>query len=188
MKKTQRLQEGFGIIEALLLLIIISIIGFTGWFVLQSQKTTDTVLEDSNISLPAATQGKSSQNTAGQFFAIKEWGVKFKKPSQDAQFIYAPLQDMAGSGMAFGTDQSEELGNGCKVSAGGIGILMRLTQKSTQEASPPAPLNDEKPINGYYYYYSRPQALCSDGTASQRALELNAVDQVQALLRTVEAN
>jgi hypothetical protein len=46
-------QDGFGAVEALLILVIVAIVGFTGWYVWQAKSKTDKALTVNNSSTPS---------------------------------------------------------------------------------------------------------------------------------------
>lgn len=58
--------SGFSAVEALLILVAVAIIGFTGWFVWQSSKTTDKTLSDGNRSAAAPAVAKKKVTTTKQ--------------------------------------------------------------------------------------------------------------------------
>jgi len=56
-------QKGFAILEGALILVIVGIIGFTGWFVWHSKQNTDKTLNDtSNSSQSNPSTGKKSSS------------------------------------------------------------------------------------------------------------------------------
>jgi hypothetical protein len=67
-------QRGFSAVEALLIIIILGILGFTGWFVYHAQKSTDT-------SLNAANQAAQNNTEAIANFAqcMQAKGSKFQQ-------------------------------------------------------------------------------------------------------------
>lgn len=74
-------QSGMGVVEMLLILVVVGILGFTGWFVWQSQqKTNDTFMSANNSQ--AATFSKDNANRTtnqeqnAQYLVVKEWNVK----------------------------------------------------------------------------------------------------------------
>jgi hypothetical protein len=70
-------QKGFGAVEGLLVLILISILGFTGYYVYHSQKSSDSSYKNAaNVSSSTPT---SSAN-ASKKFVFKELGVEFDSP------------------------------------------------------------------------------------------------------------
>lgn len=84
-------QKGFSIVEGLLVFVIVGILGFTGWFVWNSQKQTNKSNNSTVVSTKKATATNTTttsltatedtteyvtQGTA-KYVVIKEWGVKF---------------------------------------------------------------------------------------------------------------
>lgn len=62
-------QNGFGVVEGLLILIIVGLIGFTAWFVWHSKNSTDTTFA-------AADKAASSQIASKETAAIKDTPAK----------------------------------------------------------------------------------------------------------------
>src|SRR5579871_5801589 len=73
-------QNGFSAIEGLLILVIVGLIGFTGWYVWHSKNNSDKALSEaqavSNSTLPKTAASSSSSVTKQEFVTIKEWGVR----------------------------------------------------------------------------------------------------------------
>lgn len=62
----KRRQQGFSILEGLLILVIIGILGFTGWYVYHSQKNADSSYNNSVASSSQTASSKTPANSAGQ--------------------------------------------------------------------------------------------------------------------------
>ena len=74
MKKFNK-NSGFTVIEGLLILVILVIIGSTGWYVWHSQKNADKTYDSSSDTSQTASSNNKSTTTQ-QYLVIKEWGVK----------------------------------------------------------------------------------------------------------------
>lgn len=105
---TKSNQKGFGAVEALLILVIVGLIGFTGWFVINSQKETSKTIDQTNKSALVNNQ-KPAPKTTREYCAPleklcfnqpKDWTVSYKTDSVDADFgppiENAVLSDPAG--------------------------------------------------------------------------------------------
>ena len=95
-----RNQKGFTTVEGLLILVIVAIIGGTGYYVYHSQKQTDKTLDSAaNTSQSAVNQkttaAKTTQAASTGYLVIKEWGVKFKEDSSstDAYYKFYPADE-----------------------------------------------------------------------------------------------
>lgn len=130
-------QRGFGTVEMLPIAVIIGLLGFTGYFVWNSQKTTDEVNSDATkvqaatprkntVSASKATASDNTQN----YLVIKEWGVRFKLPDAVRGTSYSMNE----------TTQSAELqlalliGTPCE-KPGWIGHIYRSTIKTNDAMS-----------------------------------------------------
>jgi Tfp pilus assembly protein PilV len=86
---------GFSAVEALLILIIVGILGFTGWFVYHSQRaanknydsqpSTTQASTTKNSDAPSATNAKTKAMATWSEFSNTTVGLKFKYPSQWGQ-------------------------------------------------------------------------------------------------------
>ena len=66
-------QKGFTAIEAILILVIVAIIGGTGFYVYNSNKKSDKTSETTE-----STIAQSPAPTEAKYLSVKEWRVKFK--------------------------------------------------------------------------------------------------------------
>lgn len=82
-------QKGFSAVEGLLILIIVAIVGGTGYFVVNAQKKTNTNLDNAaQSSQSVAKRSKSSPTASQKYLEIKEWGVKIPLSSADSGVYY----------------------------------------------------------------------------------------------------
>lgn len=71
--------KGFTVIEGLLILVILGILGSTGWYVWDSQhKTTDAFnnADAANSSVAKYSKATVAQTQSKQYLTVNEWGVK----------------------------------------------------------------------------------------------------------------
>jgi cytoskeletal protein RodZ len=66
MGNIQKNQTGFGAIEAVLILVIVGMIGFVGWYVLNAQKNTDKDLSVTNTTSVAPKKKATATNAPAQ--------------------------------------------------------------------------------------------------------------------------
>ncbi|HET6924351.1 MAG TPA: hypothetical protein VFH39_00790 [Candidatus Saccharimonadales bacterium] len=99
--KSTSTQAGFAAIEAILILVIVAIIGGTGWFVWHTKQATDQSLTNTASAQPgiakankAKTTTKKSatttpaSSTSTKYLIIKEWGVEIPLTSELADAYY----------------------------------------------------------------------------------------------------
>lgn len=221
-------QRGFTAWEALLIAVVVGVVGFTGFFVWQSQREVNKTYDDAPkaqdppayeknstqqdfenckkaegsrmletypeqcitkdgktyiTSALTATQEENSKN----YLVISQWGIKLDTTNENDSFLYALGSGLRDESVMIGTSDSEKLGSSCVVAQNGVGGVVRSTTILPAEmGSRPSPLNDEKPINGYYYYYGHPQARCSDASSTADR-ETKAVDAVRRIVQTIRS-
>jgi predicted negative regulator of RcsB-dependent stress response len=93
--KIRKHEQGFSIVEALLILVIVGILGFVGWFVWHSQKATDKAY--------SSAANDSTQKT----FPIKTYAECEKAVGSKTLLTY-PAQCITKSGKTF-TDPTHSL-------------------------------------------------------------------------------
>jgi hypothetical protein len=123
-------QSGFSAIEAVLLVVIVAIIGGTGYFVWHAKQNTDKSLNDTANSQPGIAKASKITDFAGckaatgsklletypeqcvtksgqkftnqQYLEIKEWGIKLPLTSPIASVVYSSGQYSTGTSSATG--------------------------------------------------------------------------------------
>jgi hypothetical protein len=84
-------QKGFSAIEGLLIIIVILMIGFIGYYVWHTQKDANKTLDTATKSAQTSSSSPSKQTKAAdqKYLDIKELGVKFKLSDaiKDAYYI-----------------------------------------------------------------------------------------------------
>ena len=142
-------QNGFAAVETVLVVIILGIVGFTGWFVLHSQKATDKTLANTGNS-SAPSQKNSTPTTASKqdsnkgYRVVKEWGLRFKIPSGLTDVGYIVAGDTAsfygkpiGSDVQYSTPQRT------------VADLFRSTDSTKDKLDTTV---QGKKVGSYYYY------------------------------------
>lgn len=175
-KQTRLNQQGFGIFGMLLLLLILAIIGGTGYYVYQVNKKANDTLAISSKESKSSTQktvAKSVITTPSttQYLVIKEWGVRMKLNANmsDAYYTFLPNET---ANAYLSVSSLVALAPDCAATATSIGVLFRQTVAEHQVAlSNPGDGNAPGDINigNYYYGFMSAQAGCFDtsNTAAQ---------------------
>jgi competence protein ComGC len=92
MKKNQ---NGFAVLEALLVAIIIGILGFTGWFVLNAKKNTEASLSGNNSTTPFIKKKSTAKQSTTQLkfdTSIHEVDIKMQSATDISKLPdYAPV-------------------------------------------------------------------------------------------------
>lgn len=153
-------QNGFGLVPAFLILIIVGLIGFTGWYVLNSKNQTDKTLSEASSSASAASASQ-------KYLVIKEWGVKVKIDSSLGQLSYT----IGGNNynLHFKSDLEKKLPSStsdCITIAGSEGIgressgMLTYPDGSHMTDEVAASIPALKHIGNYFYRRIYPQTSC----------------------------
>ncbi|HVS58961.1 MAG TPA: hypothetical protein VHD60_04500 [Candidatus Saccharimonadales bacterium] len=164
MKRTSSSEHGFAAVETILIIIILAIIGLTGWYVWHSKQNADKTLN-------TASQTTKNDTVAPQtsYLTVKEWSVKIPLSTdiKDAYYVYNQQNDTVY------LSKDSYKGTNCAADQTTLGALGRFTadQKDAMNGQLMTSLypNAVK-IGTYYYYYVHPQAACdgakTDSTAT----------------------
>lgn len=80
MKKLAKNAAGFGVVEGLLILVVIGIIGFAGYYVFQARKEVDKSLDNAASSQDAQNELSKAKEIEKQRFKNDELGLSFSYP------------------------------------------------------------------------------------------------------------
>lgn len=64
MRKIGKSQAGFSAVEVVLLIVIVGVIGFVGWYVYHAKQNSDTVLNSAAHTSASSTKSKTTGSTA----------------------------------------------------------------------------------------------------------------------------
>jgi prepilin-type N-terminal cleavage/methylation domain-containing protein len=150
----QQNQKGFSAIELLLVMLIVAVLGFTGYYVYHNQHTAKAVVvKTTSTSSPAAASGTSTAKPASYF----------------TTYAYLSSSQLDASDPA------------CAVTNGGYGgVITRYASTdmvqdedgSTNQTPAQYISQNTDPgliyahIGNYYYFYTHPQGDCSGNAAS----------------------
>lgn len=187
-------QSGFAIIEAILVVIVLGIIGFTGYFVYHSRQATDKALADTgNSNVPAVKKPavKTAPADSQKFLEIKEWGVEIPYDSSDTLTYSIEEGSDTKVAQVASADLASKYGGGCDTY--GSGSIARLSGNDTYTidgsvtvaqayASNPASMAK---VGSYYYRFTHDQGACAD---SESPTDGNAANNfLQSVLPKMQA-
>lgn len=177
--QTKNRESGFGLIEAIIVIVIVAAIGVGGWYVWQKnqERSSPTAQQTTTTSNETASSIAADKQT----FAIAEWNIDAKnksayelryKMSSDKRYAYftATALTAATSSDACGI----EMINGVQMSGGGRIARYTADEKTAEYPDMTAQalaayydkdttLKDKyTKVGAYYYFYITPQGACSD--------------------------
>jgi prepilin-type N-terminal cleavage/methylation domain-containing protein len=168
-------QHGFTLVETLLVLLVITMIGFTGYYVWNTQKDTNKTLDTAS----KITQKASSVTTKTEpgKVVIKEWNIE--APYQGSLKLEYTFHDNDRTTAWFSSKELDATGETCANSIEYGGWIVRYKadenhelegggssgQTAAQYAST-LPFPEYAHLGDYYYFYSHPQAACGGNQKS----------------------
>jgi hypothetical protein len=188
-------QAGFTIFEAALILIIVSLIAGTAWYVLHAKQQANKVLDKAAATSQTSNPSKS-KNTATKsqkYLVINEWGVRAKYDT-NLTIEYHFANGDGDKYARFSSAQLDASGPICNQGKDYGGLIERYLssehyvlgdggedfgQTAAQHAST-LQNNEYGHVNNYYYFYSHPQAACSDSPSGQ-----DIQSQTQSVVKTM---
>lgn len=185
-------QRGFAALEAFLILVIVAIIGGTGYYVYQSyNKSTDTQNKAQTNANSAAPHKKSTKKV--EYTTITEWGVRAPVVGDlKLQYVLADGDKQAN----FTSEQLLAVDPECTTDFGGT--ISRYAPadntaaegKTAQTAKDLAAKSDKGTyayIGGYYYFFTHSQAGCGADTGKTVSLQQQTNNAVKALVPKLQA-
>lgn len=162
-------QSGFTVVEVILVLILVAILGFTGYYVWHSQKKADDKKPVSTTSQPSSTSTKPVAAKSNQdFLVVKEWGVKIPLSANLVGAYY--LRQSGLPNVAYLSVNSYK-GTNCAADQTSLGAINRFTATAKDDDGNTM-LSDfptAVKVASYYYVYQHPQAGCDGQTSNSTA-------------------
>lgn len=158
-------QFGFAAIETTLILVVLAIVGFTGYYVWHSQQQTSKALDVANDTAQSAAPKKTANSTLAQkYLIIKEWGIKIPL-SSDLRGAYYTYNSES---KAVYLSNDSYKGTDCAADDVSLGAISRFTaaDKDDEGNTLLAYSPDAVKIGDYYYSYQHPQAACDGRTTN----------------------
>lgn len=145
----------------LILIISVAIIGalaFLYWQNFVANENSSTLDQDED----SIESDNEASNETKEYVVLDKWGVKFDAPGGGTEIKWALVADTPDS-IGFSTSNLTE-SDVCTASNGAAGTLVRSKEPMKEETgSTTTIINDNKPINGYYYGFTLPNGShCED--------------------------
>lgn len=202
MANLKKIQEGFGVLPIILIVLVVAAIGGVGWTVYQNNKTKPTgASQDNSSNNQQSVDQQPSDSTPDPtvtYLEIKEWGVKLPLSENIKDGYYTFIGSNQGND---GKPNTAWIGlnslnaSGCNIAEAGpkanatpLGSIVRVLPDEKHPVQGKAYTElypNGATINGYYYAYIVWQ---NKSCASKEAL--NAIDSafINAAKGTVESN
>ena len=198
--KTHSNQTGFTVVEVLLGVIVLVILGFTGWFVYHAtnnssqgatakativksfadcKKAVGSIIEETYPETCVTKDGKSFTDNSQKFLAIKEWGVKIPLSGFMRNAVYTNRNQ--GDGLMIVSYVSLS-GTACSIDQEGLGQVWRFTKDQKDVFDGQSLLSkfpNAKKLGDYYYAYESTSANRGCETSSTETAWNQAVAQIQ---------
>jgi Tfp pilus assembly protein PilV len=195
-------QKGFAAIEAVLIVVILAIIGGTGYYVYQANNKSTETQNAAQLAAQSAVKHtkKSPAKTASQAFVISEWSVEAVNASKDVTPQYKIVTQTNQQWADFSSAELTAADpTNCGVNQQAGGTISRAkaqdhlytdggddTGKTIQQAVADGSLKNYKKVSDYYYWYEPGQADCSSSDTTI-ALQTKTRDAIKAMVSKLEA-
>lgn len=187
-----RNQNGSALVVVIIFAVvaILGVLGYVAWsnfFAPKDDKVTQTT---TSVQVDEDTVAVDPNEG---YLVIEDWDVRFKLPENSGEIRFYKDSGSDTEGYSFSTKRVEDLGERC-VEPNDIGEVIRLAGLNRSTELPDedpiyprdVPVNEGKPINGYYYYAFGAQSLCAvNGSGATQAEDRNMIYEM--LLEPSEA-
>lgn len=180
-------QKGFSAVEALLIVIILAILGGTGYYVYHANsKATDNqnkAQTDANTAAPHKKNAKSAKSSSKQkYLTVTQWGVRFPYSGSDT-YTYRPNDDPSSISVVSANLSAKY---GCDSFGAGLIGRFKADERINTDGSGPtatqAAASDPSAwghVGDYYFQFHPDQAACAnkptDASAAAQHEAWNAV-------------
>jgi hypothetical protein len=165
--KIHQHQQGFSVVEALLIFVIVGLVGFVGWFVWHSKQVAEKASDQASSveSAPSSAKASSSQ----KFISILEWGVEAP--------YNGPLQlsyKITDTEAVFSSKALTDLYAGCE---GFAGTIRRYDMTELKQLGQDGPFGTPgvttKIVGKYGYVFVHAQSECAGSLPNDAAFTAN---------------
>lgn len=192
MKKINQL--GFSPVVVLLALILVVLVGFTGYYVYNTQKKDDKAAAPSPPAKSIATTNQSSTQDTQKYLVIKEWGVKIPVSEKYVDVTYKMGNDFA----TFQSETFARLTNqecSAKNSSEYLGGINRYDEsgKNPEISEGPGSAASAAAVkvgNHYYDYVNPTQMYCQETPANangQQKYFMEAIEYLRGQIKQIQA-
>lgn len=206
MGKLRKNTDGFTAVELLLIVLIIIVLAFVGWYVYHTDhKPKATVLTTSTSSKQTTSGGTSTPSTSSssstKYITITQWGVRAPITNNSVSLEYTLSSNSTPQYASFSSTELDASDSTCKSDGNDGGVVERyastdIVQNEDGSSSGQTPSQyfsandisstDYALVGNYYYWYIHPQGQCGSTQASQDA-QNSTISAVEALILTLQA-
>ncbi len=198
---------GFTVVESLVIIFIVIVIAFAGWFVYHREHkpkivhiTTSSNSTTNSSTSNSTSTAKTSGTSTTKYFQISQWGVEAPE-SSSVSLEYTLTSNATPAYASFSSTQLDASDTACQSTGNGGGVIERyastdMVQNDDGTSSGQTPSQyfsansissaDYAHVGSYYYWYIHPQGECGSSQASQDA-QTNTISAVEAFILTLQA-
>lgn len=194
-------QRGYGLIELLLLVIVVGVLGATGYYAIHTKHQTDKILDQSEKTSQSSISSKSnSSKSNAAYFTISQWNVRAPYNSKlRLQYSYSNDPE-SGEEISITSQELVSYGGDCasavhysiyKLAASDQSPPFDNNYQTVKDAYEKDPKSGIKLVGGYYYYGFGPQMYCGSTTDSnykaKNAAQASMVNAAVAILEGLQS-
>jgi uncharacterized protein (UPF0333 family) len=159
-------QSGFALVEGLLIILILAIIGFGGYYVWHTQQQTNKTLDTAATTSQKAASATAPNTSSKKYLTTKEWSVRLPYAGSD---IYTYSYESTTPDVIEVISGNLAKQYGCvEFGAGQIGRFKPTDQYGPSIDAPTVQEYEKQNpgtfaiVGGYYYGFNHDQAACSE--------------------------
>jgi hypothetical protein len=185
-------QRGFSVVEALLVIIVLLLIGFIGYYVWHSQHQANKTYSSAGKTAQSSPKKAAIDNSG--MVVLKEWGVEAPY-NGTLSLSYAIGEGTDATSASFSSSQLTSASPDCIGRGGAVARYSGSDDASNlggngQTVAQYASSADKSTyahVGDYYYFFVHDQGACGDDPTTTSSLQQQTNDAVKALVPKLKA-